>query len=302
MIIRPRRTFRTSLLALALTTLGLLTMHATSGLAQTFSVLHAFTGGADGQSPNGVTVAGPGILYGTAFEGGTHGWGTVFKLAQRRSRWTVSPLWEFTDGSDGAQPFASVTVGPNGALYGTTFQGGSSDDGTVYELHPPAAACKTTAICYWNETVLHSFQAKANDGQFPEYVSPAFDHAGNLYGTTQVGGAHGAGILWELSPSARGWTESIPHSFQENGIDGSQPKFGVILDPAGNLYGTTWYGGTLKGGTVYELSPSGGTWTENILYNFPLTSVGYSAYPEGLVMGPVRQSLWHGYRERSREC
>jgi uncharacterized repeat protein (TIGR03803 family) len=290
MIIRPSCTFRTSLLAPALTMLGLLTMLATSGLAQTFSVLHAFSGGADGQSPNGVTVAGPGVLYGTTFEGGMYGGGVAFKLTQRGSAWTLNPLWEFTGGSDGASPFASVTVGPNGALYGTTFLGGtgnctSGGCGTVYEVQPPATTCKT-AICYWNETVLHSFQAEANDGQFPESVIPAFDHAGNLYGTTQDGGAYGAGILWELSPSAGGWTESVPHSFQNNGIDGWQPKFGVILDPAGNLYGTTWYGGTLEGGTVYELSPSGGTWTENILYNFPLTSTGYSAYPEGLVMDP----------------
>ena len=159
--------------------------------------------------------------------GGTYGWGTVFKLAQRGSGWTLSPLHEFAGGSDGENPWAPVTVGPNGALYGTTGFGGSTGGGTVFELQPPPTACKTT-ICYWNETLLHTFQGGANDGwgnyemyynMIASYANLTFDHAagvtldssGNLYGTTYRGGNlsdcvefdyEGCGVVWEISDLA----------------------------------------------------------------------------------------------------
>ena len=283
MTTRPRFTFRLPLPAFALAMLGMLTLLAPApALAQTFNVLYTFTGGVDGQSPNGVTVAGPGLLYGTTSIGGTHNYGTVFKLAQRGSGWTLNPLYEFPNGSDGGQALAGVTVGPNGALYGTTSQGGSENGGTVFELQPPATACNT-AICYWNETVLHSFPAVLNDGDQPQHGNLTLDQAGNMYGTTIFGGTYDRGMVFELSPSGGEWTESVPHSFQPNGADGYEPEFGLILDPAGNLYGTTSAGGTAEGGTVFELSPSGGTWTENILYNFPSDS-GILANPTTLIM------------------
>ena len=284
MTTRPRFTFHLPLPAFALALLGVLTMLATApGLAQTFTVLHTFTGGADGASPNGVTVGGPGTLYGTTYVGGTHQKGVVFKLAQRGSGWTLSPLYEFTDGSDGGQPLAGVAVGPNGALYGTTHYGGSANYGTVFEVQPPPTRCNS-ATCYWNETVLHSFSGQENDGSLPQYGNLIFDQAGNIYGTTQYGGTYGEGVAFELSPSDGGWALSVLHSFQDNGVDGWEPKFGVIFDPAGNLYGTTQYGGTAEGGTVFELLPSGGTWAEDILYDFPLNLGGFGAYPTALVM------------------
>jgi hypothetical protein len=158
MTTRPRFTFRLSLPAFTLAKVGLLTALATPALAQTFNVLYAFNGGADGGHPfSGVTVGGPGTLYGTTYTAGSDGWGTVFKLSQRSSGWTLNPLYEFTGESDGANPEAGVIVGPNGAVYGTTSAGASG--GVVFELQPPAAACKT-AICYWSETVLHSFRGE----------------------------------------------------------------------------------------------------------------------------------------------
>jgi len=290
MAARPDFTFRILFRAFALATLGLLTTIATTPAeAQTFSVIHTFTGGADGGVPHaGVTVGTPGTLYGTTFEGGTYGWGTVFKLAQRGSGWTLSPLHEFAGGSDGENPWAPVTVGPNGALYGTTGFGGSTGGGTVFELQPPPTACKTT-ICYWNETLLHTFQGGANDGwgnyemyynMIASYANLTFDQAGNIYGTTAAGGSSNLGVAFELTPSSGGWTINVLHSFSDNGTDGYRPEYGVIFDPAGNLYGTTESGGIQQeSGTVFELSPSGGTWTENIIYN----NFGLEVYPTALI-------------------
>ena len=263
--------------------------------AQTFSVLHFFTGGADGSDPvAGVTVAGPGTLYGTTYAGGGEdGLGGVFKLTQRGSGWTLDPLYEFSYGNDGFQPQGPLTVAPNGALYGTTSNGGTGDRGTVLELQPPPTACHS-AICYWNETVLHSFQGGANDGAYPSSTHLVLDQAGNIYGTTEFGGTGsggecqaGCGTVFELSPSGGAWTFSILHNFQFNGIDGTMPEYGMVFDPAGNLYGTTLYGGNASGqyggGTAFELSPSGGTWREDILYNFPSWEDGSPSQATSLI-------------------
>ena len=139
----------------------LLASHAMQ--AQTFSVIHNFTGGGDGAYPYaGVTVGPGGVLYGTASGGGSHGAGTVFKLNQVNSSWVFSPLYEFTGGSDGGVPYGGVVIGPNGALYGTTYTGGEDDYGLVFELRPPPTFCRSI-LCYWDETVLHTFTG-APDG------------------------------------------------------------------------------------------------------------------------------------------
>ena len=244
--------------------LTLFTAHAIE--AQTFSVLHYFTGGADGASPfAGLTVRSSGLLYGTATGGGTDGYGVVFKLSQVNSSWIFSPLYEFTGGSDGATPWGGVVNGPNGALYGTTSSGGGEDYGTVFELRPPATVCRSV-LCYWNETVLHTFTGTP-DGQYPEYENLVFDQAGNIYGTTLWAGMYGYGSTFELILSGGGYMESIPHSFGSGG-DGESPWSGVVLDTAGNVYGTTGGGGTGGAGTVYQLMPSTGGWLENVLVNF----------------------------------
>jgi uncharacterized repeat protein (TIGR03803 family) len=245
--------------------------------AQTFSVLHNFTGEGDGALPYaGVTVGPGGVLYGTASAGGNHGHGVAFKLANQGSSWTLSPLYEFTGGSDGADPFGGVVIGPNGALYGTTSYGGAENYGTVFELRPPPTACKAI-LCYWSESVLYTFM-EVPDGQYPEFVNLAFDRAGNIYGTTMLGGMYNSGTAFELTPSGGGYTESIIHSFG-GGSDGVYPYSGVVLDTAGNVYGTTFGGGTGTGcrggcGTVYQLMPSSG-WLENILVDFDVTN-GYT--------------------------
>jgi len=245
--------------------LTLLTTHAIE--AQTFSVLHTFSGQGDGANPYaGITVGASGVLYGTASAGGNHRAGVVFKLMHQGSSWTLSPLYEFTGSSDGAAPYGGVVIGPNGALYGTTYGGGENYYGIVFELRPPLTVCKAI-LCYWNETVLYSFTGTP-DGANPLYENLAFDQAGDIYGTTLEGGVYGDGTTFELTPSNGGWTESIFHSFGSGRTDGEYPQSGVVLDIAGNVYGTTGEGGTSTYGTVYQFMPSNGSWLENVLVNF----------------------------------
>jgi uncharacterized repeat protein (TIGR03803 family) len=244
--------------------------------AQTFTVLHYFSGGGDGAYPYaGLTVGPSGVLYGTALEGGNYNAGTVFKLSQVNSSWVFSPLYEFTGGGDGGTPAGGVVIGPNGALYGTTVHGGDNY-GTVFELRPPATSCRAI-LCYWNETVLHAFTGQPADGDFPEVENLAFDSSGNIYGTTEKGGLHGAGITFELTPSDGGYTESILHNFG-GAPDGEGPEGGVLLDTAGNVYGTTSLGGIGGYGMVYQLMPSSGGWLKNVLVTFYGTD---GAYPYG---------------------
>ncbi len=253
--------------------------------AQTYSVLHNFTAGADGAGPRSAITVGPGgVLYGTAEIGGPHGNGTVFRLSQMNSSWVFSTLYGFAGGSDGADPIGGVAIGPFGALFGTTQQGGPENDGTVYALTPPATFCRSLT-CYWDETILHTFTG-VPDGFNPWTVNLVFDAAGNMYGTTTNGGAHDAGTVFELSPSnGGGYTETILHNFAGS-PDGANPFAGVVMDAAGNLYGTTGNGGTGRGcdfgcGTAFQLTPSGGSWTENVLVNFDLGGAGLAGgyYP-----------------------
>jgi uncharacterized repeat protein (TIGR03803 family) len=249
-------------------TLAIVAMHP--AFAQTFTVIHVFTGAGDGSNPaGGLTVAGSGALYGTSSSGGNNGYGVIFKLVQRGSGWVLSPLYEFAAASDGRNPYGGVVIGPNGALYGTTAQGGSAQRGTVFALRPPLRPC-TAAQCYWNETILHSFTGSP-DGSNPAYENLTSDQAGTIYGTTHSGGTSNDGVVFQLAQSGGQWTEAILHSFGDN--DGALPEAGVIFDAAGNLYGTTLRGGTggnCQGGCgiAYQLSPANGSWTEHTLVNF----------------------------------
>ena len=252
--------------------------------AQTYTVLHNFTGGGDGFYPKaGVTLDQAGSLYGTADGFESYGYGTVYKLTHQGSNWSLNPLYEFTGGSDGANPEARVIFGPNGTLYGTTYAGGTYNGGTVFNLRPYPAVCKT-ALCPWAETVLYPFSRGA-DGYYPSPADLIFDQAGNIYGTTIA--PSGNGVVYELTPSGGGWTESVLHSFSGY-PDGAGPFGGVILDNAGNLYGTTESGGTGSGqGTVFELTYSMGSgWSESILYSFQGGSDG-GVPLVGLIFDPL---------------
>jgi uncharacterized repeat protein (TIGR03803 family) len=168
-------------------------------------------------------------------------------------------LYSFKDnGTDGRLPLAGLISDDAGNLYGTTGEGGVSNMGTVFELEHGT----------WAEKVLYSF-AGGTDGESPA-AALIFDLAGNLYGTTELGGAYGAyGTVFELAPGTGGrWTETVLHSFGK-GKDGQAPEASLIFDAAGNLYGTTYGGGAHADGTVFALTPgTNGKWTEKVLHSF----------------------------------
>ena len=240
--------------------------------AQTYTVLHNFSGGADGAYPYaGITIDRAGNLLGTASDGAL-GYGTVFKLKYSQGGYTLGTLYSFTGGTDGAYPYNGVVIGPNGSLYGSTFLRGSGCGGegcgTVFNLRPPTSICRAVS-CPWVETTLYDFLG-GDDGSGPtQGTNLIFDPAGNIFGTTQSGGAYGQGTVFKLTHSSGGWTESIIHDFGASG-DGAQPLHNVVLDNSGNLYGTTAYGGANGDGVVFQLVPSGSAWTENILFSFSL--------------------------------
>jgi len=250
-------------------------MAAPAAPAQTLSILHTFTG-ADGSAPlAGPTLDRTGSLYGTTLSQGG-GFGTVFKLTHAGTSWVMNTLHTFQGGSDGAGPAAGVVFGPDGALYGTTTGiDGGSDYGTVFMLRPPANA-PHSIIFPWTETVLYRFTGGA-DGANPGYGNLIFDAAGNIYGTTVRGGDNGLGTVYELTPSNGSWTETVLYSFSMSDNGGYYPYGAVVLDSSGNLYGTTYLGGITGLGSLFELTPSGSSWTETLLHSFG-TGDGYNPY------------------------
>ena len=251
---------------------------AMSASAQTLTVLHNFTGKADGDGPfAGVTLDQQNRVYGTATLGGSHSQGVVYRLVRQGEGWVFSPIYSFgAKQHDGDQPYARVLFGPDGLLYGTTYGGGSQGNGTVFSLQPPASACKAFD-CSWTETVLYNFTGGA-DGGNPFLGDLAFDQAGNIYGTTAYGGSSGYGVVFKLTRSGSSWTESVLWDFT-CGKDGCNPYAGVLFDSAGNLYGTTQTGGD-GNGTVYELSPTQSGWSETTLS----TAAPNGSFTGGLAM------------------
>jgi uncharacterized repeat protein (TIGR03803 family) len=158
-------------------------------------------------------------------------------------------LYSFTGKTDGQFPGGGVIFDAAGNLYGTTFLGGASGFGTVFELSPNPGGT-------WTETVLYSFRGGL-DAANPDASTLTFDKAGNLYGETAVGGndrCGGCGVVFELSPIGGGsWTETVLYRF--DGTDGEFPWVGLVFDAAGNIYGTTQSGGAYGNGVVFELKP-----------------------------------------------
>jgi uncharacterized repeat protein (TIGR03803 family) len=232
--------------------------------AQTETVLHSFTT-AEGVSPVlGLVFDSAGNLYGVASEGGGTNAGTVFELIPSGSSWTEKTIYRFKGSTDGATPLGSLIVDSSGNLYGTTNLGGTKGVGTVFELRPNGAT--------WTKTILHNFGG-ARDGEFPS-AGLAMDASGNLYGTTEGGGAFGngqnnvGGTAYKLAPRGGTWTETVIHSFG-SGTDGAVPRSNLTLDTSGNLYGTSTQGGAKTFGAVFKISPqSGGGWKESVLHSF----------------------------------
>jgi uncharacterized repeat protein (TIGR03803 family) len=226
------------------------------------AVLHHFGTGTDGAAAYGRVISdAAGNLYGTTAFGGTSSAGIVFELTnpEAPAGWTESILYNFSGGSDGSQPYGGLIFDSAGNLYGTTYRGGASSAGTVYELTRGKGGT-------WTETVLYSFAGGA-DGLGPQ-SDLNFDQAGNLYGTTNNGGSPGNGIVFKLTPGQGGsWTETVLHRFMTN--EGTSPRAAVIFDKNGSLYGTLANGGAFGAGAVFRLKPtSGGAWNEETLYTF----------------------------------
>jgi uncharacterized repeat protein (TIGR03803 family) len=211
------------------------------------------------------------VFYGTTSDGGAYGWGTVYQLVPGTGgTWTQTVLYSFNPiglPGDGASPQASLIIGTGGVLYGTTTYGGTSDNGTVFSLSPAGGGL-------WTERVIHNFAGGTTDGAQPQ-AGLVLATSGVLYGTTFAGGTWGFGTIYQLSPGTGGsWNEKMLYSFT-GGPDGSGPVAGLALSNTQVLYGTTYTGGTLGYGTVYELIPAGGgVWTEKVLYSFTNSTDG----------------------------
>jgi len=234
---------------------------AYAGNSQT--VLHAFTLGGDGGFPDsGLLADEQGNLYGTTEWGGDstncqNGCGAVFKLAPDGTESVLYSFCPVSKCADGEQPYAGLIEDKSGSLYGTTYLGGADNFGTIFELAPDGT-----------ESVLYSFSGSSRDGANP-LAGLIVDSAGNLYGTTAGGGHYndnkcepgGCGTVFELAPDG---TETVLYRFT-GGKDGGNPYAGLIMDKAGNLYGTTLFGGPGGSGVVFRLAPDG---TETVLSHF----------------------------------
>lgn len=289
-----------------------------SGGAWSETVLYNFTGGSDGDQPiGGLAIDEAGNLYGTAAGAQC---GTVFKLAPSNSGWTFTVLHTFIAGKDGCEPGSSLSYSA-GYLYGTTVYGGPSDQGTAFNL-PTSGGNEYNAAFVLNNgnhpwggiggdygttfnggkngfgNVYHwtyghhlvgryvfNSTGKAGYNPLGELLRQFAGGTWKMYGTTNSGGVGRAGAVYLLTESLYHydvWLISVLHGF--SGPDGANPHAGLVMDPAGNLYGTTAYGGTGDSGTVFKLTPGAkNKWTHTLLYSFSGGADGGDIY-SGVVL------------------
>jgi len=287
-----------------------------TGGTWTQRVLYSFKGGIDGANPAAgvVLAASTGVLYGTTYNGGTAGLGTVYQLGPGLGgTWTEKVLYSFQGDHDGAYPLSDLVIGPGTTLYGTTSQGGSvtlsggcptppctfTNWGVVFQLVPQGGGV-------WNENVIYTFSGGTDGG------SPAsaliFGPNSSLYGSTFWGGTplacpvggspQGCGTIYQLTPptSGGGWTQSVLHTFTGQNPDGAHPYGNLALNVVGILYGTTYAGGlntdfcfpqSYNGcGTIFLVKPpqtSGGPWIKS---NVTIFNGSNGGAPNGIVLGP----------------
>jgi len=253
--------------------------------AQAFNTIYSFSG-PNGRNPYaGLTIAPGGALYGTTMLGGTGcagnngvGCGTAVYLTPpaQGGAWSETVLYSFgSRAGDTIEPDSTLALTPGGTLFGTSMTGGANGTGTVFELAAPGGV--------WTEHVIHSFAGYPGYAAGASPLGVVASPTGVLYGTAEVGGANGAGLVFELAPPAaagEAWTYTVLYNFTAQSGDGYAPYGPPILSPNGTLFGTTIYGGTgpcaldptVTGcGTVFELSPPappGAAWSETVLYSF----------------------------------
>ena len=224
--------------------------------------MYSFPSGPGGAQPRASLVRdSSGNLYGTGSSGGEvkgqPGAGVVFKLDTNNQE-TV--LYTFTGGTDGGTPFGGLVRDASGNFYGTTIYGG--DPSCNLSTNGCGTVFKVDTNNNNMETVLYSFKG-GNDGASPADETLAIDKSGNLYGTTKGGGTSGCGTVFKLDTSNN--TETVLHSFAGGATDGCYTEGGVTRDSAGNLYGTTYAGGSHNQGTVWKIDTTN---TETVMYNF----------------------------------
>lgn len=270
-------------MGLALAVISLLALH-TPAQAQTFTdkVIYSFTGGADGNEPlfSGVVQDAMGNFYGTTYAGGAFNYGTVFKVDASGNETILHSFGQksFGPGNDGRTPYAGVVMDPSGHVFGTTYEGGIKNIqcqkgcGIVFEVDPNG-----------EEKVLYRFTG-GTDGGLP-FGGVIRDSHNNLYGTSEIGGASGAGTIFKVDSSG---TETVLYSFA-GPPDGQYPQAGLIRDEAGNFYGTTSAGGKYSYGTVFEFDTSG---HETVLYSFVGSSVGDGENPDAALFRAANGDLY----------
>jgi uncharacterized repeat protein (TIGR03803 family) len=222
------------------------------------TVLYNFQGGVDGANPYSAVVRIGTTIFGTTYNGGQFGFGTVFSLASKGTETVIHDFNSAFPTLDGAHPYGGLVV-RMGLLYGTTQLGGVGNLGTVFSI------TKTGGY-----VTLYNFKGGATDGQGPN-AGVLFDTAGNIYGTTYSGGQSNAGTVYKISA---GGGESILHHFERNTGDGTNP-YSNLIKAKGSFYGTTLLGGSANGGTVYKITTSG---TETVVHSFTGGADGFNPY------------------------
>ena len=234
-----------------------------SGGSWSQTVIHYFSGGDDGSGPGaGLTIDHQGNLYGVTPTGGANGLGVIYQLSPAVSgNWNFTVIHTFTGGTDGSSGSAGRLLLHAGRLYGVATTGGANGKGTAYELKPSHAG-------EWTLKTIYAFQGQPDAG-FP-YGGLLLGTSEKLYGTTYYDGANNLGSVYELSRTAMGgWKERVLYSFQ-GGSDGQNSLSNLVIDAAGNLYGTTSEGGaSCSCGTIFKLTPGpNGIWTESVAHRF----------------------------------
>ena len=234
------------------------------------TVLHRFSGAPDGDEPGQVVFDGAGNMYFETAEGGAFSEGSVVELSPTGGGWAEQVVHSFGPAPDGAFPADSPLIfDTTGKLYGTTAYGGAYAWGAIFRLTPSRGG--------WSEETLWSFQP-GGPGQYVPTAGLIFDSSGNLYGATKGKGSDAEnGAAFELPSSGGGLTQlyAFPGNSNQQGFG---PLGSLVMDEAGNLYGTTFSDGPYNAGTVFELAHSGDTWTYISLHDFTGGSDG--GYPD----------------------
>ncbi len=264
---------------------------AAKGDAWTEKIIHNFSAGASAYPDAGPVLGADGSLYGTTV--GSANVGAIYQLSPPsggNGPWTYSVIYNFTGAGDGGHPYGKVFLDRSGSVYATAVDGGYTGQncgadgcGTVVRLDPSSQGSNT-----WTETTVWQFRGGKGDGRYP-YGGLVADKSGRLFGTTNVGGRTNFGTVFQLTPPTQGnskWSEKIIRDFSDK-TSGDSPYGGLILDPAGNLFGTTFQCCVADWGPVFELSPTTKTkigWAYKALFNFPASGSDGEYLEEDVVM------------------